>query len=204
LYAETVESAALGSTPAPGTPRLIVVREFGDMKVVSAMLRAGHPVFMVTRSTEEDEKRVLDLLSGWALGSGGDVDRISPNTLLIRPVDCPPIPLRGSGMLSAVEEVFATDGPQPLGRDEEERLLPQAVRGSERARRRIIDSYAGLATLFALKIRPRSISEAMAVRMAQDELDRLVRFPSQGPLLVSLVEGIIEKLGWAASHGQRR
>jgi hypothetical protein len=57
-----------------------------------------------------------------------------------------------------------------------------------------IDSYAELAALFALKIRPRSVSEARAVRVAQEELDRLVMFPSKGPLLVSLVEGIIKNL----------
>ena len=85
-------------------------------------------------------------------------------------------------------------GSRPLGRDEEERLLPQAVRGSVGARRRITDSYAELAAVFALKIRPRSVPEARAVRLAQEELDRLVRFPSKGPLLVSLVQGIIKKL----------
>jgi hypothetical protein len=123
------------------------------------------------------------------------LDRISPNTVLARPANCPPVPLGRSGIASAVEEVFAGDGPRPLGRDEEERLLPQAVRGSVSARRRIVDSYAELAALFALKIRPRSVSEERAVRVAQEELDRLVRFPSNGPLLVSLVEGIIKNLG---------
>jgi hypothetical protein len=171
-----------------------VIRELGNIKVVTALLRAGHPVFIVTR-TVEDDQRVLDLLSGWALGSGGDLDRIGPSTVLARPPDCPPIPIRRGGIASAIEEVFATDGrPQPLTRDEEERLLPQAIRGSESARRRIIDSYTELATLFALKIRPWSVSEAMAVRLAQGELDRLVRFPTKGPLLVSLVEGIIKSL----------
>jgi hypothetical protein len=96
--------------------------------------------------------------------------------------------------VSAVEEVFAGLGPRPLSRDEEERLIPQAVAGSVNARRRIIDAYAELATLFALKIRPRSVSEARAVRVAQQELDRLVTFPSRGPLLASLVEGIAKNL----------
>lgn len=91
-------------------------------------------------------------------------------------------------------EVLAAGESQPLGRDEEERLLPQAVRGSVSAQRRLIDTYAELATLFALKIRSRSTSEAAAVRVAQEELDRLVRFPSTGPLLVSLVQGIIKSL----------
>jgi Cell division protein SepF len=173
---------------------MVVIREFTDIKVVTALLRADHPVLIVMRTSEDHERRALDVLSGWALGSGGDVDRIGPSTVLARPANCPPVPLGKTGMVSAVEEVFAGDGPRPLGRDEEERLLPQAVRGSVGAQRRIVDAYAELATLFALKIRPRSISEARAVRVAQEELDRLVRFPSKGPLLVSLVEGIIENL----------
>jgi integrase len=173
---------------------MIVIRQFTDIKVVTAMLQAAYPVFIVTRTSKDDERRVLDLLSGWALGSGGDLDRIGPSTIIARPVNCPPISLRRSGIASAVEEVLASDEPRPLSRDEEERLLPQAVRGSVSAQRRLIDAYAELATLFALKIRSRSVSEAAAVRVAHDQLDRLVRFPSKGPLLVSLVEGIIRNL----------
>ncbi len=173
---------------------MVVIREFAEVKVVTAMLRADQPVLLVMRTSEDHRRRVLDLLSGWALGSGGDLDRIGPSTVLARPANSPPVSLGRTGMVSAVEEVFAGDGPRPLGRDEEERLLPQAVRGSVSAQRRIVDSYAELATLFALKIRPRSVSEPVAVRVAQAELDRLVRFPSQGPLLVSLVEGIIKNL----------
>jgi hypothetical protein len=173
---------------------MVVLRTFTDVKAVMALVQAGHPVFMVMRTSKSDEGRVLDLLSGWALGSGGDLDRIGPSTCLARPANCPPVMLGRSGIASAVEEVFAGDGPRPLSRDDEERLLPQAVRGSVSARRRIIDSYAELAALFALKIRPRSVSEARAVRIAQEELDRLVTFPSKGPLLVSLVEGIIKNL----------
>jgi hypothetical protein len=173
---------------------MVVIHHFRDVKIVTAILQAAHPVFMVMRTSTDDGRRVLDLLSGWALGSGGDLDRIGPNTLLARPANCPPVLLRRSGIASAVEEVFAGDGPRPLSRDDEERLLPQAVRGSVSARRRIVDSYAELAALFALKIRPRGVSEARAVRIAQDELDRLVTFPSKGSLLVSLVEGIIKNL----------
>jgi Cell division protein SepF len=173
---------------------MVVIREFTDIKVVTSILQAVHPVFIVMRASKDDERRVFDLLAGWALGSGGDLDRIGPNTVLALPANCPPVLLGKSGIASAVEDVFAADGARPLTRDEEERLLPQAVRGSVSARRRIVDSYAELAALFALKIRPRSVSEARAVRIAQEELDRLVRFPSKGPLLVSLVEGIIKNL----------
>jgi hypothetical protein len=96
--------------------------------------------------------------------------------------------------LSAVEEAFSRDGPAPMTRDEEERLLPLAVAGSVSARRRIVDTYAEFATVFALRVRRRSVSEAVAVRTAHEELDRLVTFPSQGPLLASLVEGIVARL----------
>jgi hypothetical protein len=173
---------------------MVVIRHFTDIKVVIAMLQAAHPVFIVTRTSEDDERRVLDLLSGWALGSGGNLDRIGPNTVIARPANCPPISLRRSGIASAVEEVLSADGTQPLSRDEEERLLLQAVRGSVSAQRRLVDSYAELATLFALKVRSRSVSEAAAVRVAQEALDRLVRVPSKGPLLVSLLEAIIKGL----------
>jgi Cell division protein SepF len=185
---------ALGANPAPGTPRMAVIRTFTDTKAVVAMLKAAYPVLVVLRTSEREQQRVLDLLCGWALGSDGDMDRIGRNTVLARPPNCPPVRLGKSGVVSAVEEVFAGDGPQPLSRDEEERLLAQAVGGSVGARRRIIDTYAELATLFALKIRPRSVSEERAVRVAQQELDRLVTFPSKGPLLASLVEGIIKNL----------
>lgn len=174
---------------------MVVIRDFTDIKVVTALLKASHPVFIVTLTSEGEERRVLDLLSGWALGSGGNLDRVGPNTLIARPADCPPFSLRKSGITSAVEEVLSQEGRQPLRRDEEERLLPQAVSGSISAQRRLIDSYAELAALFALKIRPRSVSEERAVRVAQEELDRLVRFPSKQPLLVSLVDGISKNLG---------
>jgi hypothetical protein len=175
---------------------MVVIRGFGDTKAVTAMLQAGRPVFVVLRATNDDRRRVLDLLAGWALGSGGELDRIGPNTVLARPPHSGPVRLGRAGMVSAVDEVFMTDepGPHPLGRDEEERLLPLAASGSVSAQRRIIDSYAELATLFALRVRPRWTSEARAVQIAQEELDRLVRCPPRGPLLASLVEGVTKRL----------
>ena len=185
---------AIGTSSDPGTPRVVVIRAFEDTKSVVAMLNAAYPVLVVLRASETDQRRALDLLSGWALGSGGDIDRIGLNTVLARPADCAPVQLGRNGVVSAVEEAFAGDGSLPLSRDEEERLIPSAVAGSISARRRIIDAYAELATLFALKIRPRSVSQAKAVSVAQQELDRLVSFPSKGPLLASLVEGITKNL----------
>src|ERR1700721_2594182 len=136
---------AVERMPDPGTPRMIDTRSFTDMKAAPPRLQAAHPVFIGARTSKDDERRVFDLLAGWALGSGGDLDRIGPNAVIARPVNCPPISLSRSGMASAVAEVFAADGPQPLSRDEEERLLPQAVRGSISAQRRLVDSYAELA-----------------------------------------------------------
>jgi hypothetical protein len=77
---------------------------------------------------------------------------------------------------------------------EEELLLPQAVSGSVSARRRIVDAYAELATVYALRIRPESMSECTAVRLAQTELERLVTFPSTGPILANLFVGITKLL----------
>jgi hypothetical protein len=185
---------AIGASSDPGTPRVVVIRAFEDTKSVVAMLNAAYPVLVVLRASEADQRRALDLLSGWALGSGGDIDRIGLNTVLARPADCAPVQLGRNGVVSAVEEAFAGDGSLPLSRDEEKRLIPSAVAGSISARRRIIDAYAELATLFALKIRPSSVSQAKAVSVAQQELDRLVSFPSKGPLLASLVEGITKNL----------
>lgn len=173
---------------------MAVIRTFGDTKPMIAMLKAGHPVLAVLRTSDQDRRRVVDLLTGWALGASGELDKIGPNTILARPPGSGAIHLNRSSLVSAVEEVFAGDGPRPLNREEEERLLPLAVAGSPTARRRLIDAYSEFATVFALRIRPQSVSEAAAVRAAQQELQRLVSFPSQGPLLASLAEGIIKIL----------
>src|SRR5262249_5873364 len=49
-----------------------------------------------------------------------------------------------------------------------------------RARQRLLDAYAGFATVFALRVRPVSVSETTAMRVAQQELEGLVSFPSHG------------------------
>jgi hypothetical protein len=172
----------------------VVIRSFVDTKAVVAMLNAAYPVLVVLRTSESDKRRISDFLSGWTLGSGGDTDRIGPNALLARPANCPPVQLGKSGVVSVVEEVFADEGRLPLSRNEEQRLVLQAIAGSMSAKRRITDAYAELATLFALKIRPTPVSEERAVRVAQEELDRLVTFPSAGPFLAALVDGIMRNL----------
>ena len=189
-----MDAEAIGFAAEDSLPRLTVIRRFSEAKTGVALLRAGIPVVILIRTPEAERQRALDLFTGWALGSDGELDRISPNTVLARPPGCPPIHTARTRIVSVIEEVFASDEGSPMTRDEEERLVPLAVAGSLDARRRIIDTYAELATLFALRIRPRSIPEGTAVRAAQEELDRLVTFPSHGPLLASLVEGIVKRL----------
>src|SRR5205823_4033402 len=52
---------------------MVVLREFGDLKATTAMLRAGHPVCIVDRTPDADHQRMMDFLAGWALGSGGNL-----------------------------------------------------------------------------------------------------------------------------------
>ncbi len=167
-----------------------MIRTFGGTKPLIAMLNAGHPVLAVLRTSEEERRRVVDFLSGWAVGAGGELDKIGPNTILARPPGSRAVHLGRSSLVSAVQEVFAGDDPHPLSREDEERLLPLAVAGSAGARRRLIDAYSDFATVFALRIRPQTVSEGAAVRAAQQELERLASFPSHGPMLASLAEGI--------------
>jgi hypothetical protein len=158
------------------------------------MLNADHPVLVVIRTSDPDRRRVLDLLAGWSLGSGGESDRVGPNALMLSPPGSAPVHLGRTGLATAVEDAFASEGTRPISRTEEELLLPQAVSGSVSARRRIIDAYAELATMYALRIRPKTMAEATAVRVAQTELERLVTFPSTGPILANLLVGITKLL----------
>ena len=190
IYAQAVVGEPVRQAGHAGQERMAVIRTVAETKALIALLNAGHPVLVVLRTSEEQRRRVVDLLSGWALGAGGDLDKIGPNTILACPPGSRTVHLSRSSFVSAVQEVFAGDDPHPLNREEEERLLPLAVAGSASARRRLIDAYSEFATVFALRIRPQSVSEATAVRAGQQELERLVSFPSQGPLLASLVQGI--------------
>src|ERR1700761_4612441 len=88
-----------------GSPRMVVVRSFGDCKAATAILQSGRPVFLVLRASEGDRQRALDLLAGWAVGAGGELDRIGPNTVLARPAHSGPVRLGRAGMVSAVDEV---------------------------------------------------------------------------------------------------
>jgi hypothetical protein len=189
-----VPAEAVGA-PSPGqSSRLMVIRSVSDVKPAIGMLNADLPVLVIIRADEPDRRRVIDLLAGWTLGSAGESDRIGPNAFLLSRPGSTPIHLGRTGLTSAVEDAFASEGDQPLSRAEEEMLLPHAVSGSVTARRRIIDAYAELATMYALRIRPESMSGSSAVRAAQAELERLVTFPSVGPILANLFDGISKLL----------
>jgi 2-methylcitrate dehydratase PrpD len=87
------------------------------------------------------------------------------------------------------------DGSARITREEEDRLVASAAAGDASARRRLVDVYAELATLLALRLRPDGMSEATAVAAAQEELDRVVGTPYQRrPLLAALIEGVMSRL----------
>ena len=190
-----MSSVAVGSSPEPDSPRTAVIRNFSDTKAVLAMLGADVAVLLVLRTSDTDRRRVLDLLTGWAVGAGGALDRIGPNAVVARPSGTPPVRMSRPGVMSAMEEAFEGDD-HPLSRDEERRLLRLASSGSLSARRRLVDAYSELATLLALYLRPRSMPEATAVTIGQQELDRLtVWHPASTPFLVALIEQILTALG---------
>lgn len=188
----TVAAAASANESLP--PRLVVARSVGAFKAAAALLRAGFPVLVVISAGVDERQRLSDLLTGWALGAGGELDRIGPNSVLARPPGSGAVLLGRGQFASAVDELARGEGPAPLTRSEEERLLAEAVGGSLLARRRLIDTYSELATLVALRVRPVSVHESSAVRIAQGELERLVSYPSVGSLLANLLEGIILRL----------
>jgi hypothetical protein len=72
-----------------------------------------YPVSVVLRTSDVDQRRVLDPLSGWALGSNGDVPGLEHSLVL----QLAARPARKSGIVSAIEEASAGDGPQPLIRE---------------------------------------------------------------------------------------
>jgi hypothetical protein len=185
-----VPGEGVGATPSDQSGRLAVVRSVSDVKAAVGMLNAAYAVLVVIRTSESDRRRVIDLLAGWSLGAGGEADWIGPNAVLLRSPGTAPVHVGRSGLVSAVDDAFAGDDGRRISRGEEERLLRQAIGGSVTARRRLIDTYAELATMYALRIRPTGMGEATAVSTAQAELERLVAFPSKGPLLANLFDGI--------------
>ena len=181
---------ATDDLPSNRVSRLQVVRSVSDVKVIIGLLNAGYPVLVVLRTSYFDRRRAVDLLAGWLLGAEGESDWIGGNSLLVTPASASPVHLGPTGLATAVEDAFATEEGDPLSSGAGERLLSEAVRGSVTARRRLIDSYAELATTYALRIRPNTVTESQAVQLAQSEVERLVSFPSTGPFLANLFDGI--------------
>src|ERR687894_3130985 len=96
-----------GSHPEPSEPRVLVLREFADLSPVLALVNTAQPVLAGLRMAESDRQRALDTLAGWSVGSGGDVDVISHNTVVIRPAWGPPVRLSRPGVVSAVGGAFS-------------------------------------------------------------------------------------------------
>jgi hypothetical protein len=190
-----VEGDAAREAGESRTPRLCVVRSLKDAKTALAMLVAGWRVLFVLRADDAERQRVLDLLSGWSIGSGGLLDRIGPNTVAACPPGAGGVHVARDGFVSALDEVFGSESPRRLTRDEEDRLIPLAAAGSVEAQRRIVHAYAELATAVALWLRPRTMGPTTAVLLAQRELDELVRWPPRrGTLLTALIRRIESSL----------
>jgi len=174
---------------------VVAVRSFVDVKQVLASLQANRAVLVVIHATEEDRRRCLDVLAGWAFGSGGDLDEIGPNAVLTRPRDAPPARLARTQIVSAADRIFATGDPAIPSRDEEARLRALAAAGDVEARRRLADGYAEIANVLALALRPSHVRQDAALRIGHDELDRLVSWSlREVPLLVALTNAIHERL----------
>lgn len=102
-----------------------------------------------------------------------------------------------SGVLRGIGAAFSDDGRQVLGSDEEQRLLAYAAAGSADARHELTDTYSEIATALALTLRPARITQAEALRIAHDELDRLVGWPPRDvPLLVALTNAVYERMNF--------
>lgn len=184
----------VGASAGPPEPRLVVVRRFADARLGLEVARADIPVVLVLRLPGHERRRVLDLLEGWALGAGGTLDRIGEHTIAVRSAAAPALHLARGGLGAAAAGALAEPGPGPLRPDEERQLLPRAAAVSPDARRRLVDSYAELAAVLALWLRPEHLDPTLAGRWAQQELDALVASGTDGPLLVSLVDAIARRL----------
>jgi hypothetical protein len=186
--------AVVGSEDEAPRPRTVVLRSFDEVRAALALANAGIHVLVVLRLGDDDRIRVQDVLTGWAVGSRGNVDHIGPNALALRAASVPPMRLARRGVVSAVEKALTGDG-RALNRTEEERLRPLAAAGDADARQRLVDAYAEIATLLAAWLRPTHISVESAVRRAHAELDAIVPSRDHGTILVELVERIASRAG---------
>lgn len=174
-------------------PRTVVVRALADADIGLAILGGAIPVLFVVRSDEVVRQRLLDLMRGWALGSGGSLDVISPNVISARPAGAAPIRLAVHRMEVTVEEVAS--GSPRLTREAEMQLIPLAADGSTEAQTRLIDGYAELATALALWLRPAYMTPERAACLAHEELESVARWPlGRDTILIVLAQRINDRL----------
>jgi hypothetical protein len=170
------------------------VRSFTDVKQVLATLQGTSPVLVVIHASDADRSRCLDVLTGWAFGSGGDLDGLGPNAVLARPPGAPPARFARTQIASVVDQVLTAGDPLP-DRDEEQHLRSLATTGNDEARRRLVDSYLEVANLLALVLCPKHLSQATALRVAHEELERVASWaPRDTPMLVALTNAVHERL----------
>ena len=186
--------ALVGSEHQPPEPRCLVVRSVTEMPSVLAIANADIPVLLVLRAEGVERQRVTDVVMGWASGAGGALDWLGANTVVLRSPGAPAPRLISHGLADAAVHALTAEGPDVLTRDDEALLRQQASAGSADARRRLIDSYAEIATLVALWLRPRHLPAELATRYAHEELDLLIAGPSTAPLLVELVNRVAARL----------
>lgn len=174
-------------------PRTVVIRAFRDAEIGLAILGGDIPVLFVLRSDDAVRQRLLDLLRGWALGSGGSLDVISPNVISARPAGAAPIRLTAHRMAATVEDVAT--GSHRLTREAEIELIPLAAAGSTEAQTRLIDGYAELATALGLWLRPVFMTPERAASLAQEELEAVARWPlGRDTILIVLAQRINDRL----------
>jgi hypothetical protein len=175
-------------------PRMAVIRSMRDMKHLAALLTATRSVLVVVRTPDDDRRRVRDFLAGWAVGSGGTVDEISSSVSVVQPLGSSPLRLSRSEFVSTIDSVLQTGNGPGVTADQERELYDSAAKGSLTARRRLGDYYSEVATVLGLALRPPHVDQADAVRIAHDELDRLVSWPpSRDHMLVALTNAINER-----------
>lgn len=174
-------------------PRTVVVRVLDDAEAGLAILGGAIPVLFVLRSDEAVRQRLLDVLRGWALGSGGALDMISPNVVSARPAGAPPIRLAVHRMAASVEAAAAE--PHRLTREAETQLIPLAAAGSPEAQDRLVDGYSDFATALALWLRPAAMSPERATVLAHEELEAVARWPlGRETILLTLAQRINDRL----------
>ena len=197
-YADSVTAEGRAPEPQAAPPRIAVVRSFADMKLVLALLEAARPVLVVLRANDDDRQRVLDVLTGWAHGANADLDELGSNAVVARPPGSPPVRLSRSDIVTRVEATFESQQGGAWNRDEERELLVLAAAGSADARRRISDAYSEIASVLALALRPPHLQQSVALRLAHEELERLVGWLRPDvPLLVALTNAIHDRLSQA-------